>query len=79
MFPLRLGITLENKAILETALLEAAVSGNAVLYREDEYGVHYDIRFPLSTDTGDSIILSCWIIRQEEDFPRLTNAYAVDR
>jgi hypothetical protein len=79
LFRLRLGITLENKAILEAALLEAAIAGNAVLYRADEYGIQYDIRFQMSTETGNALVLSCWIIRQDEDFPRLTNTYPVNR
>ncbi len=79
LFRLRLGITLDNKATLEDALLEAAIFGTAVLYRADEYGIHYDIRFQMSTETGTALVLSCWIIRQDEDFPRLTNAYPVDR
>ncbi|MER3432893.1 MAG: hypothetical protein C4288_05525 [Leptolyngbya sp. ERB_1_1] len=35
LFRSRLGITLDNKEILEAALLEAAVSDNAMIYKED--------------------------------------------
>lgn len=79
MFQQRLGINLENKAILEEALLQTAINNKAVIYKEDRYGVHYDIKFPLKTKFGESLILSCWIIRKEENFPRLTNAYPVDK
>lgn len=78
MFRNRLGISLENKEALENALLEAAISNEAIIYREDKYGVHYDIKFLMTTETGSSLILSCWIIRKDEDFPRLTNTYPVD-
>ncbi|BAU11686.1 hypothetical protein LEP3755_21890 [Leptolyngbya sp. NIES-3755] len=79
LFQSRLGITLGNQEILKMALLEAAISGDAMIYKEDRYGIHYDIKLLLETEVGSSLILSCWIIRNDEDFPRLTNAYPVDR
>jgi hypothetical protein len=79
LFKKRLGITLENKEILETALLKAAIAEEAIIYKEDPYGIHYDIKFLLQTEVGSSLVLSCWIIRTNEDFPRLTNTYPVDR
>jgi hypothetical protein len=79
LFKNRLGITLRNKEILENALLEAAMSSDAVVYKQDQYGTQYDIKFLLTTEVGRSLILSCWIIRANEDFPRLTNAYPVQK
>ncbi|NER48447.1 MAG: hypothetical protein F6J92_17430 [Symploca sp. SIO1A3] len=79
IFKARLGISLENKEILENALLEAAVYNEAIIYREDKYGTHYDIKFLMTTEIGTSWILSCWIIPSDEDFPRLTNTYPVDK
>jgi hypothetical protein len=77
MFRDKLGITLSNKHILEQALLVAAI--NAIIYKIDEYGTHYDIKFNLTTEQGTSLILSSWIIRNQEDFPRLTNTYPVKK
>ena len=79
LFRSRLGITLENKEILEVALFKAAIEENAIIYKEDRYGTHYDIKFLLQTEAGSALVLSCWIIRTDENFPRLTNAYPVDR
>jgi hypothetical protein len=79
LFKNRLGITLRNKEILENALLEAAMSSDAVVYKQDQFGTQYDIKFLLTTEVGRSLILSCWIIRDNEDFPRLTNAYPVQK
>jgi hypothetical protein len=39
MFRNQLGITLENKEILEAALLESAIREDAILYRADQYGL----------------------------------------
>jgi len=75
----RLGITLDNKDILEQALLKSLLENEAIIYRIDQYGTHYDVKFTLTTKIGSSLILGCWIIRQEEDFPRLTNTYPVNK
>ncbi len=79
LFQRRLGITIENKEILEQALLQAIKENDAIIYKKDRYGVHYDVKFLLSTEAGSSLILSSWIIRQNETFPRLTNAYPVNK
>lgn len=79
MFRNRLGITLANKELLEGALLESAVSNEAKTHKTDAYGTQYDVNFLMATETGSSLVLGCWIIRTDEDFPRLTNTYPVDK
>jgi hypothetical protein len=79
LFKQRLGITIENKETLEQALLQAIQENDAVIYKQDRYGVHYDVKFLLQTEVGSSLILSCWIIRLHETFPRLTNTYPVNK
>lgn len=79
IFQKRLGITLSNKNILEEALLKALKENDAIIYKTDSFGIHYDVKFFLKTETGSSLVLSSWIIRFEEDFPRLTNVYPVDK
>lgn len=77
LFKKRLGITLANKEQLEQALKQAAIEADAELYKRDRFGRHYDIKFTLRNDVGSSLILSCWIIRTDEDVPRLTNTYPI--
>jgi hypothetical protein len=79
LFRNRLGITLENKHLLEAALLESAVNSEAEIYKTDNYGTHYDVKFFMTTATGSSWVIGCWIIRTNEDFPRLTNTYPIDK
>lgn len=79
LFKNRLGITLENKEVLEKALLDVAISQEAIIYKQDHYGTQYDIKFLMSTEVSTSLVISCWIIRTDEDFPRLTNAYPVNK
>jgi hypothetical protein len=78
LFEKRLGITLDNKEILENALKKAAIEGEVELYKSDQYGTHFDLIFTLQTELGKPLILSCWIIRITESFSRLTNTYPID-
>jgi hypothetical protein len=79
LFQKRLGIILANKKILENALLRAIRENEAILYKEDSWGIHSDVKFFLETEWGSSRMLSSWILRVQEDFPRLTNVYPVDK
>lgn len=40
-------------------------------------GLRRALRFPLSTAKGTGAVLSVWIVRHGEDFPRLTTCYIV--
>ena len=79
LFKKRLGITVDNKEVLEQAILEAVQKNDAIIYKQDRYGNHYDVKFVLQTEVGSSIVLTSWIVRQNETFPRLTNAYPVNK
>lgn len=79
LFDNRLGITGNNAEILKSAIRQAAILENAVLRKTNEYGRHYNLKFRLETDTGSSLILTAWIIRTDEDFPRLTNCYPINQ
>ncbi|MGB5596519.1 MAG: DUF6883 domain-containing protein [Crocosphaera sp.] len=43
LFQRRLGITLTNKKVLEKALLRAICDYEAILYKEDNWGVHSEV------------------------------------
>ncbi len=79
LFERKLGITVDNKEVLKQALLNVIQENDAIIYKQDRYGVHYDVKFVLHTEVGSSLVLSSWIIRKNETFPRLTNAYPVDK
>lgn len=72
-----LGITVENKRILAEALLDAAKSLDAVPKGDNGFGQTYVLRFSLTTTKGTAQVLSAWIIRHREDFPRLTTCFIV--
>ena len=76
VFESALGITLENKHLLASALLDrAAHSRDALATGDNGFGHTYVLRFRLTTHQGSATVLSAWIIRRDEDFPRLTTCY----
>ena len=78
VFAATLSITLDNRQLLRDALLQAAATSDAAESRGDNgFGEMFLLRFPLTTSKGAAIILSVWIVRHGEDFPRLTTGYIV--
>ncbi len=76
LFDLLLGITENNKQTLVSALYRAAASSpDAILSGENGFGETYVLEFDLTTEKGTARVLSAWIIRRGEDFPRLTTCY----
>ena len=76
VFQSALGITLADAGALREALRQAAAdSENATHRGHNGFGEVYELRFPLTTLKGTAIILSAWIVRQDEDFPRLVTCF----
>jgi hypothetical protein len=78
LFKSKLGIALDNKDILVEALIKIAKDNDYVFTQNSQYGQKYVIDFDLTTSKGTSKIRSAWIIRSEEDYPRLTTVYPLD-
>lgn len=79
LFQNKLGITRANAELLKTAIKQAAITESVIIRKVNEYGTHYNMKFVLKTDVGESLILVAWTIRTGEDFPRLTNCYPVNK
>lgn len=70
------GITMASKEILVDALIAAIQnSDDAEFHGHNGHGDIYVLRFPLRTAQGAAMVLSAWIIRDGEDFPRLVTCY----
>ena len=78
MFEKVLGITTSNAEFLRDMLLNAVITYDAIIGICDEYGQRYTVYFPLRTDKGEATIRSGWIIRPDEDFPRLATCFVDD-
>jgi hypothetical protein len=73
-----LGITLTNQEVLRQAILAAAQnSDDAEPLGDNGHGELYVLRFLLQTEQGHATVLTAWIIRHGEDFPRLITCYIV--
>jgi hypothetical protein len=77
VFAVVLGFTAMNALDLQNLLLEAARKGDAMLGDNDNYGQRFIVDFEALGPSGRGIIRSSWIIRTEEDFPRLVTCYVL--
>ena|SRR5579859_134358 len=75
VFAAKTGLTVLGVELLRTALLEAAYNGKAVATEKDQYGQRYTIDFMFRGVGGQARVRSCWMVRRNEDFPRLTSCY----
>ena len=71
VFRSALGLTAANADTLREIFLQAALIYDSVPGRRDEFGQRYTVDFPVSTTHGTAILRSAWIVRHDEDFPRL--------
>lgn len=78
VFESAVGITPASREILSQALLAQAANSNEFAAMGDNgFGETYVLRFPLTTERGSATVLCAWIIRHNEDFPRLTTCFIV--
>lgn len=71
-----LGITRMNRQVLAAAILSAAAnSDDAEARGNNGHGDVFVLRLPLKTTKGSATIMTGWIIRHGEYFPRLTTCY----
>lgn len=76
VFESALGITLANGDVLRQAILSAADnSDDAEPLGNNGHGEIYILRFLLQTQKGIATVLTAWIVRDDEDFPRLITCY----
>ena len=73
-----LGITLAEIEVLRSAVIAAAEASDEVIARgSNGFGEVYVLRFSMTTARGTAVVLTAWIVRNGEDFPRLTTCYIV--
>jgi hypothetical protein len=77
VFASAIGLSQHDAAQLQSALLAAAVSNNAVQGQQDAYGSRYMIDFVMKGPKGEATVRSRWIVREGEDFPRFTTCYVL--
>ncbi|HRQ33042.1 MAG TPA: hypothetical protein PLM89_08055 [Anaerolineales bacterium] len=77
VFGTSLDMTAEDAEELRDAILSAVISEDATSTEADEYGQRYVVDFMMSRQGRQATIRTAWIIRTNEDFPRLTSCYVL--
>jgi len=77
VFASSLGLTADRAEELRDALLLAAEIEEATSSEQDEYGQRYVVDFTMKGPSSEARVRSSWIIRKDEDFPRLTSCYVL--
>ena len=76
VFESLLGISLANADTLRQALRDHAATSDDAEWRGDNgFGNVYVLRCPVATAKGRASVLTVWIVRHGESFPRLTTCY----
>lgn len=70
-----LGLTVNDVEKLQKTLLNVARTHDAIMIDHDEYGKRFVIDFIMINEPRKAKVRSSWIIRTDEDFPRLTSCY----
>jgi hypothetical protein len=77
VFASALGLTVDDSQELRRALLAAALSEEALVAEEDQYGQRYMLDFEMSTEMSSAVVRSGWMVRSGEDFPRFTSCWVL--
>jgi len=77
VFRSRLGIGPNEFQILRDALLAAVKTPVASIGEVDSFGQRYIVDFEMDSPAGGATVRSAWIIRADEDFPRLSTCYVL--
>jgi len=75
VFKSALNLDINDVQFLKNALLEAVKIYDAIFDKSNQFGHKYVIDFPLNHQNKTAIIHSVWIIRNDENFPRLVTCY----
>jgi hypothetical protein len=77
VFRSALGLTLVDAEMLVRLILDAVLVSEVTIGRRDEFGQRYSVDFPLISPGGLATIRSAWVVRFDEDFPRLTTCFVL--
>ena len=77
VFRAALGLTAADAPLLADMLLRGAREQPAELGRADVHGQRYQVDIPVATTHGAAVVRTAWIIRADEDFPRLVTCYVL--
>ena len=77
VFAATLGLGAHDAELLRDTILRAALSDEAIVGESDAYGRRYVIDFRMRGPKGEAVVRSTWIVRTDEQVPRLTSCYVL--
>jgi uncharacterized protein YuzE len=77
VFKSALDITIENYLYLKDSIETAVLINDAIFVETSEYGDIYCIDFELVNPPKRSVVRTSWILKTEENFPRMTSCYVL--
>lgn len=75
VFKSALGFTDKDAKLLKEAILKGLNDGEISLGKEDQYGKRYIVDVEIRNLNQEAVVRTAWIIKHDEDFPRLTTCY----
>lgn len=72
-----LGLTAADAEVLKTAFLSAAMQNDAIATELDEFGQRYVVDLAVYRGERKAFVRTSWVVRKQEDFPRLTSCYVL--
>lgn len=75
VFKSALDIEKKDADLLKTIFLEALKTNDVVETFSDIYGIRYTVDISYSRKDKQAVIRTMWIIKTNENFPRLTTCY----
>ncbi len=70
-----LGMNSSDSEELRAKILKQIQDSDAVVGEADIYGQRYTVDCRITTDTGEAVVRTGWIIRKGETAPRLTTCF----
>ncbi|MGE3240638.1 MAG: DUF6883 domain-containing protein [Pirellulales bacterium] len=75
VFKASCGLTAEHAEWMRDQLLQAAANDDASSGKQYAFGQRYVIECNLEGPVGKARVVTAWIVRDGEDFPRFVSAY----
>jgi hypothetical protein len=72
-----LNLTIEDAPMLQDILLIGVSQAEATIGERDEYGQRYTVDILVTVGDKQAEVRSAWIIRINENFPRLTTCFVL--
>lgn len=70
-----LGIDQSDASLLKDLIIKGLSNAESETREKDQYGERFTVDIKISIFDKEALVTTGWIIRQGEDFPRLTSCY----